>query len=95
MNIRKLIRNRTVCIRHTKLGMIHFLSSEGAVFDYEDVDNLLNMSVASAALFDNHWGIVDPNDYKDQIKEMIDGGNIMELQFVTPPKNKPNLTIIK
>lgn len=84
----ELIAEHDVVVANTLTRNVVVLTPVGAVFDALDTSDVLNLSVAYGALFDNNWRRATAGEFQ-QIRS---GRRLVELTWVDPNAIKLPLT---
>lgn len=82
MRVHQLVSpNNNVVIRHSVYESIRVLTPQGAVFDSLDTEDLRNLSVACAILFDDQWEVIE----QSELPRNWPGPKALSLEWCTPP----------
>lgn len=82
MRLHELVTDRGRVVAHDVYGHCLVLTPEGAVFNNEDTDDLLNMSVACGVLLDDCWR--DATDAEIEALRTTPQDMMMHLVWASP-----------
>ncbi len=77
-------------VHDTDSGLTKVLTCEGAVFDFEDTNELRNMSIACGAFLHDTWRIATTSEV--QAFRTAEDDRMLKLEWVPPP---PRVRIAK